>query len=60
MVLVKVFAAFCAADSTDPKKPDDGFNGVGVPSSRVGVSGAEAIVDNLLGTRLADPDLARL
>lgn len=61
MVLVRVFAAFCAADSTDPKKPEEGFrsDGVGTPFSRVGVSGADDIVDNLLGTRLADPDLGR-
>jgi hypothetical protein len=60
IVLVRVLAAFCAAESTDPKKPEAGLEGVGMPFSGVGVSGAEWMVDNLLGTRLAEPDLPRL
>lgn len=57
---IELVKAFCAAENTDPKKPGDECKGVGVSLSRVGVNGDEAIVANLLGTRLADPDLPRL
>lgn len=54
MLLLKVFAAFCAAENTVEKKPPD--PGVIEPFSGVGVKGADVILDNLLGPRVADPD----
>jgi hypothetical protein len=45
--LLKVFAAFCAAEKTLEKKPLCVF-GVVDPFSGVGVNGAEVIFDNLL------------
>jgi hypothetical protein len=50
MLLLKVFAAFCAAEKTLEKKPLWGFGfGVVDPFSGVGVNGADVIFDNLLG-----------
>ncbi len=57
MVLLRVFAAFCAADITEEKKPpgppgEPPVPGVRKPgtfdSSMVGVKGAEIAWDNLL------------
>jgi hypothetical protein len=50
-------AAFCAAEKTEEKKPLG--EGVAVPFSGVGVNGADIMLDNLLGPRVADPDLTR-
>jgi hypothetical protein len=54
MLLLKVFAAFCAAEKTEEKNPPE--PGVVEPFSGVGVKGADVILDNLLGPRVADPD----
>jgi hypothetical protein len=54
MLLLNVFAAFCAAEKTVEKKPPE--PGVVEPFSGVGVKGADVILDNLLGPRVADPD----
>jgi hypothetical protein len=54
MLLLRVFAAFCAAEKTVEKKPPD--PGVVEPFSGVGVRGADVIFDNLLGPKVADPD----
>jgi hypothetical protein len=54
MLLLKVLAAFCAAEKTVEKKPPD--PGVVEPFSGVGVKGAEVMFDNLLGPSVADPD----
>ena len=56
MVLLNVVAAFCAAVSTDEKKPV--ALGVGSPLSSVGVRGAVVMLESLLGAITADPDLA--
>jgi len=55
ILLVRVLAAFCAAEKTDEKKPLD--EGVVVPFSGVGVNGADIMLDNLLGPKVPDPDL---
>lgn len=65
MLLVKVFAAFCAAEKTDEKKPVCCvFPGVTDPFSGVGVRGADVIFDSLLGPILFplanDPERMRL
>jgi hypothetical protein len=65
MLLVRVFAAFCAAEKTDEKKPVCCvFPGVTDPFSGVGVRGADVIFDNLLGPILFplanDPERMRL
>lgn len=57
MLLLSVFAAFCAADRTLEKKPPWLLLGVAEPFSGVGVRGADVIFDNLLGPKVADPDL---
>ncbi len=57
ILLVSVLAAFCAAEKTEEKKPLG--EGVAVPFSGVGVNGADIMLDNLLGPRVADPDLTR-
>lgn len=48
ILLLKVFAAFCAAENTLEKKPVWLF-GVVDPFSGVGVNGADVMFDNLLG-----------
>lgn len=65
MLLVRVFAAFCAAEKTDEKKPVCcEFPGVTDPFSGVGVRGADVIFDSLLGPILLplanDPERMRL
>lgn len=60
MLLLSVFAAFCAAEKTLEKKPPWLGFGVVEPFSRVGVRGAEVIFDSLLGPKVADPDRIRL
>jgi hypothetical protein len=55
MLLLKVFAAFCAAEKTLEKKPPWGL-GVIEPFSGVGVSGAEVMFDNLLGPNADEVD----
>lgn len=59
VILLKVVAAFWAAEKTEEKKPVcwDGF-GLGLGCSGVGVNGADCMFESLLGPRLADPDLA--
>jgi hypothetical protein len=54
MLLLKVFAAFCAAVKTVEKKPPD--PGVVEPFSGVGVKGADVIFDSLLGPKVPDPE----
>lgn len=65
MLFVRVFAAFCAAEKTDEKKPVCcEFPGVTEPFSGVGVRGADVIFDSLLGPILFplanDPERMRL
>lgn len=65
MLLVRVFAAFCAAEKTDEKKPVCcGFPGVTDPFSGVGVRGADVMFESLLGPILFplanDPERIRL
>lgn len=65
MLLVRVFAAFCAAENTDEKKPVCCvFPGVTEPFSGVGVRGADVMFDSLLGPILFplanDPERMRL
>lgn len=56
MLLLKVFAAFCAADNTDEKKPPC----PGVVTSGVGVNGAGVIFESLLGPNVTpEPDRLR-
>lgn len=51
MLLLRVLAAFWAADSIDEKKPEGEGPGVPFgPLSGVGVSGGKVTFDNLLGT----------
>lgn len=60
IVLLRFWAAFWAAERTELKNPPEGwFAGVGAALS-IGVSGAVEMLDNLLGTILAEPDLPRL
>ena len=61
MLLLRVLAAFWAADIMDEKNPDAALKPgvVGLPSN-VGVLGAGMILDNLLGPREPEPALARL
>jgi hypothetical protein len=61
MLLVRLFAAVCAADSIDEKKPVlvDAL-GVGSSVSMVGERGAVVTLESLLGPRLIDPDLLLL
>lgn len=59
MLLLSVFAAFCAAEKTLEKKPPWLGFGVVDPFSRVGVRGTDVIFDNLLGPNVADPDRIR-
>lgn len=59
MVWLMFWAAFWAAEKTDVKNPDGWFVGVGATLS-IGVSGAVDMLDSLLGTMLAEPDLPRL
>jgi len=59
MLVLNVFAAFCAAEKTLEKNPLCVF-GVIDPFSGIGVNGADVMFDNLLGPSAADPDLARL
>ena len=51
ILFVNVFAAFCAAENTDEKKPVCCcvFPGVIDPFSGVGVRGADVILESLLG-----------
>jgi hypothetical protein len=56
MLLLSVFAAFCAAEKTLEKKPPPLGFGVVEPFSRVGVRGADVMFDSLLGPRVAVPD----
>lgn len=59
IVLLKVLAAFCAADNTLEKNPEPGVGGTAF--SGVGVRGADTIWESLLGPMLvAEPDLALL
>jgi hypothetical protein len=65
ILFVSVFAAFCAAEKTDEKKPVCcAFPGVTDPFSGVGVRGADVIFDSLLGPMLFplanDPERMRL
>lgn len=65
MLFVRVFAAFCAAEKTDEKKPVCcELPGVTDPFSGVGVRGADVIFDSLLGPMLFplanDPERMRL
>lgn len=57
ILLLNVFAAFCAAEKTVEKKPPE--LGVVAPLSSVGVKGADVIFDNLLGTNVFDPERIR-
>ena len=58
MLLLNVFAAFCAAENTDEKNPPCWPEpGVVEPFSRVGVNGTDVIFESLLGPSVADPDL---
>jgi hypothetical protein len=57
MLVDNVFAAFCAAESTDEKNPPE--PGLDAAFSGVGVNGAEVILDNLLGPNALVPDLTR-
>jgi hypothetical protein len=58
-VLLRVLAAFCAADKTLEKKPAPGVGGTAF--SGVGVRGAVMKFESLLGPMLAaEPDLALL
>jgi hypothetical protein len=60
MLVLNVLAAFCAAENTDEKNPPCGFvPGLVAGFSGVGVKGAEVMLDNLLGPRVADPDRIR-
>ena len=54
ILLLNVFAAFCAAEKTVEKNPPCWL---GLGFSGVGVNGADVIFDNLLGPRVTDPDL---
>jgi len=59
MVLVRVFAAFCAAENTVEKKPVPGVEGPAF--SGIGVRGAAVMLESLLGPMLAvEPALDRL
>lgn len=59
MVLVRVFAAFCAAVNTVEKKPVPGVEGPAF--SGIGVRGAAVMLESLLGPMLAvEPALDRL
>lgn len=60
IVLLRVLAAFCAADIIDVKKPEVAPDGVVAPLSGVGVRGADVIFDSLLGPSVADPALPLL
>lgn len=53
MLLLKVLAAFCAAEKTEEKKP---LPGVVEPFSGVGVNGADIMLESLLGPKVPDPD----
>jgi hypothetical protein len=57
MLVLRVFAAFWAAEKTDEKNPP--ALGVVEPFSGVGVNGADVIFDNLLGPSAAELDLTR-
>jgi hypothetical protein len=60
MLLLSVLAAFCAAESTDEKKPPGGLvPGLDAGFSRVGVKGTDVMLDSLLGPRVLVPDLTR-
>jgi hypothetical protein len=59
IVLDNEFAAFCAAENIDEKKPPAACGAVSVPpgvftSSGAGVNGTEVALDNLLGPLVAD------
>ena len=59
MVVLRVLAAFWAAEKTEEKKPLGDWGGPAVPpgvftSSSVGVSGADMELDNLLGGFVAE------
>lgn len=56
MLLLRVFAAFCAAEKTLEKKPPVFGFGVVEPFSRVGVRGADVMFDSLLGPNVAVPE----
>lgn len=59
IVLLKVLAAFCAAENMLEKNPAPGVGGAAF--SGVGVRGADMILESLLGPMLvAEPDLALL
>lgn len=57
ILLLKVFAAFCAAEKTDEKNPL--CPGVIALFSGVGVNGAAVILESLLGPKVAEPDRIR-
>ena len=56
MLLLRVFAAFCAAEKTLEKKPLPLGFGVVEPCSKVGVKGADVMFESLLGPKVAVPD----
>lgn len=59
ILLLNVFAAFCAAEKTDEKNPPCWF-GPGVEAfSGVGVRGAEVMFESLLGPRVPEFVLTR-
>lgn len=61
MPVLKVFAAFWAADKTEEKKPVEGVfepgfpEGLGDDPSGVGVGGANVVLDSLLGPAPPEP-----
>src|ERR1700738_2877373 len=60
MLLLNVFAAFCAAEKTDEKNPLCWFGPGPVEEfSGVGVRGAEVIFESLLGPRVPEFVLTR-
>jgi hypothetical protein len=58
MLVVREFAAFCAAENTVLKKPV-GLDGVTDLFSGVGVRGADVMLESLLGPKAVDVDLTR-
>jgi hypothetical protein len=59
ILLLKVFAAFCAAEKTDEKKPPCWLEPGLVEFSGVGVRGAEVMFESLLGPRVPEFVLTR-
>lgn len=58
--MLRVLAALCAAEKTEEKKPPELVDVFVVEFSGVGVSGAEVLVESLLGPNEIEFVLARL